>query len=73
MTPRAAGPSQPKTGRGTGRSPVILPRREAPGSNVPSSDLTALLELPDSEFAPLIEYIKILDRWDREAHGNRTM
>src|ERR1035437_5643110 len=37
LTLRKAGPSQPKTGRGTGQSPAIQSRREAPGSNAVSS------------------------------------
>ncbi len=65
LTPREAGTSQPKTGRGTGQSPVVLSRREAPDVVAPSPRWSALLGMSDSELSPLIEYIKILDRWDK--------
>lgn len=70
---REAGLPQPKTGRGTGQNPVVLTGRAAPGCDISSSDLAALLALSDSELAPLIEYIRILDRWDKETHGQQTM
>ena len=70
---REVGTAQPKTGRGTGQSTVVLGRCKAPASTNQSSGWSALLEMSGSELAPLIEYIKILDRWDKEAHGIRTM
>ena len=66
---REAEPSQPKTGRGAGQSPAVF-RREAPGKSDPELSLSNRSE---SELAPLIQFIKILDRWDREAHGSEPM
>lgn len=66
---REAEHPQPKTGRGAGRSPAVF-RREAPDKN--RSELS-LLNRSESELAPLIEFIKFLDRWDREAHGTESM
>jgi len=66
---REVGLSQSKTGRGAGQSPAVL-RREAPEFNC--TDLF-LSDRSESELAPLIEFIKILDRWDREAHGSEPM
>jgi hypothetical protein len=71
LTPREAGHAQPKTGRGVGQSPAIQSRRAAPASDVVSSDprLTPLAYLDDIQIAQLLEFVRILDRWDREAHG----
>ena len=68
--PCEAGPAQPKTGRGAGQSPAALIRREAPRVDQGGFRPSMPLELRDSDLAPLIEFIRILDRWDREAHGN---
>jgi len=70
---REAGPAQPKTGRGAGWNPAIKSRREALGSTSSSSDWSELLGMSDAELSPLIEYIKLLDRWDKEAHGKQPM
>jgi len=74
LTPREAGLAQPKTGRGAGQSPAIRSRRAAPVSDVVSADprLTPLADLDDFQIAQLLEFVRILDRWDREAHGNQS-
>ena len=78
---REAGlPSQPKTGRGTEQSSVEYLRREAPDTDRTSDPREAgTLEartvdsLSDDDVHQFIEFFKILDRWDREAHGHETM
>jgi hypothetical protein len=70
LTLGEAGLAQPKTGRGAGQSPAIQSRREAPQCEHVGS---VLPELSDAELAPLIQFIKILDRWDWEAHGTPSM
>ena len=72
LPPREAGPSQPKTGRVAGRSPAIQSRRAAPESEALSS-ASPLADLQDFELGPLLEFFKILDRWDREAHGKPSI
>jgi hypothetical protein len=67
------GTDQPKTGRGAGQSPVVPIEREAPKSIASLSPWSALLEMSDSELSPLIQYIKILDRWDKEAHEKHSI
>ena len=56
------------------------PQREALGSLSPSDDREAdalnvsnLESLDDYSVRQLLEFFEILDRWDREAHGNQTM
>ena len=73
--PREAGSSQPKTGRGAGQSPAIQSRRKALKSHEVSftPGISLLDGLDDLQIAPLLEFFTILDRWDREAHGNRSM
>jgi hypothetical protein len=48
----------------------VLPPRD---SRAMSSDSggTPPIDLDDSQIAALLEYFRILDRWDREAHGNQ--
>lgn len=78
---RAAGLSQPKTGQGFGdRVPDVESQREALGSLKPSGDREAgALNASDPELLDdysvrqLLEFFEILDRWDREAHGTKTM
>jgi hypothetical protein len=78
---REAGLSiQPKTGRGTGQSPVVQIRREAPNTSSTSEcrEADTLNDSPDRELSEyetqqFIEFFTILDRWDREAHGNETV
>jgi hypothetical protein len=73
LTPREAELSQHKTVRGAGQRPAIQSRRAAPVSDVLLSNLrlTPLADLVDSQIAQLLEYVRILDRWDRETHGNQ--
>jgi hypothetical protein len=72
--PRAAGGAQRKTGRGAGQSPAILSQRAALCSFTPSVESDAVLPyaLDDSQITALIEFFQILDRWDREAHGQQV-
>jgi hypothetical protein len=66
--PREAGPFQPKTGRGAGRSPAIHSRREAPLSFTGSDiEHVASSVIDDSQITALIRFFQILDRWDRES------
>ena len=75
---RAAGlPYQPKTGRGAGETPAIELQREAldTSKTIGTSEAQALTarnadSLSDDDIQQIIEFFKILDRWDREAHGN---
>jgi hypothetical protein len=68
---REAGIPQPKIGRGAGQSPAALDQREALGSCLQSPDLQSspLVTLDKSQIRALADFIKTLDRWDREAHG----
>jgi hypothetical protein len=72
---REAGLAQSKIGRGAGQSPAVLSQREALRSftEQSSSHASALGSLDESQIASLLEFFTILDRWDREAHGNGTM
>ena len=67
--------SQRKNGRGSGQSPAIRARREAPGSFTPSADCATGLPYPldDSHIAALLQFFETLDRWDKEAHGPQVM
>jgi hypothetical protein len=73
--------SQPKSGQGFGdRVPDIEPQREALGLLNPSGareagvlDASNLESLDDYSVRQLLEFFEILDRWDREAHGTKTM
>jgi len=69
---RAAGLSQPKTGRGAGQSPAIQSQRAALSTTSESAGREAFAHdlLDDSSIASVIEFFKLLDRWDREAHVN---
>jgi hypothetical protein len=67
---RKAAHSQPKTGRGAGWNPAQSDRREAPEI---IDEPLQFSQLPDSELAPLVEFFKILDRWDKEAHGSQIV
>jgi len=73
--PREAAGSQRKTGGGAGQSPAVQSRRDAPGSfsrSAPASpDFSPALD--DSQISAFIEFLQILDRWDREAHGPQVM
>jgi hypothetical protein len=73
-TREAAGP-QRKTGRGSGQSPDISTRREAPGSFTPivHSAPVASHPLDDSQITALIQFFETLDRWEREAHGPQVV
>ena len=75
-----AGAHQPKNARGLGQSPNLDSRREALGSLSASVDREAgaldtfrIESLDDYSTRQYIEFFTILDRWDREAHGNQTM
>ena len=78
---REAGLAQHKTGQGAGQSPAERPQREALGTcdACPDRDdchephLSPLCNLDDSQLAVLIDFFRILDRWDREAHGKQSM
>ena len=72
--PLTAG-KEKKLSRGVGQSPTIQARREAPGSFTPSDDRASVLPytLNDSDIAAFVDFILILDRWDREAHGPQIM
>jgi hypothetical protein len=72
---REAGLPQPKIGRGAGQSPAISIKREALGISLQSPDLQSspLATLDKSQIRALADFIKTLDRWDREAHGIHTM
>lgn len=72
---REAGLPQPKIGRGAGQSPAVSNQREALGACLQSQDTrpTSLLTLDRSQIRALADFIKTLDRWDREAHGILTM
>jgi hypothetical protein len=52
-------------------SPLLVhpPRHHRAMSSDPGG--TPLSDLDDSQIAQLLEYVRILDRWDREAHGNQ--
>lgn len=69
---RAAGLSQPKTGRGVGQSPAKDSQRIALSSSSEclKCDTPANDPLDDFSIASVIQFFKILDRWDREAHAN---
>jgi hypothetical protein len=69
---REAGLAQPKIGRGAGQSPAVSTQREALDSLVelPGPNTSSLETLDDSQTAILLEFFTLLDRWDREAHGN---
>jgi hypothetical protein len=73
--PREAGLPQPKIGQGAGQSPAISIHREALGASLQSPDLQSspLSTLDKSQIRALADFIKTLDRWDREAHGIHTM
>jgi hypothetical protein len=72
--PREAGPFQPKTGRGAGRSPALHSRREAPRSFTGSEfgHATEPSTIDDSQIAALIRFFQTLDRWDRELSFNQS-
>jgi hypothetical protein len=72
---REAGIAQPKIGWGAGRNPAVSGQCEALGISLPSSEAQAspLPAFDKSQIRTLVEFIKILDRWDREAHGRPTM
>jgi hypothetical protein len=69
---REAGLAQPKIGRGAGQSPAVSTRREALDSlaEFPEPNKSSLEVLDPSQTALLLEFFTLLDRWDREAHGN---
>ena len=69
---RAAGLSQPKTGRGAGQRPAVETQRAALSTTSESAGREAFAHdlLDDSSIASVIEFFKLLDRWDREAHVN---
>jgi hypothetical protein len=70
-----AGLAQPKIGRGAGWNPAVLGQREALGTclQFPEAQASPLPALDQSQIRALAEYIKILDRWDSEAHGIQSM
>jgi hypothetical protein len=78
---REAGLSyQPKTGRGAGQNPAEELQREALDADRTSDpraagtlDARSADSLSDDDIQQFIEFFKILDRWDREAHGHETM
>jgi hypothetical protein len=72
---REAGIPQPKIGRGAGWNPAVSAQREALGISLQSSEsqTSPLPAFDKSQIRTLVEFIKILDRWDREAHGNHSM
>ena len=73
--PREAGLTQPKNGRGSGQSPAVSTQREALGSLVesPEAQAPSVDSLDESQITSLLEFFTLLDRWDREAHGKRSM
>jgi hypothetical protein len=73
VTPREAGTSHRKTGRGAGQRPASQFRREAPDTNALVSKPALLANLQDFELEPLLNFFRILDRWDREARGTQPM
>ena len=68
---REAGLPQPKIGRGAGQSPAVLTQREALGTSLQFPDLQSspLATLDKTQIRALADFFKMLDRWDREAHG----
>ena len=68
---REAGLPQPKIGQGAGQSPAISTQREALGTSLltPEAQAAPLLTLDKSQIKALADFIKTLDRWDRETHG----
>lgn len=55
---------QPKSGQGSGdRVPRLKAKQSSP----------VALALSEADIRALAEFILILDRWDREAHGTPTM
>jgi hypothetical protein len=84
LGPRAAGPSQPQTGRGVGQSPTVQFsgqfQRDALGSfTEPEPSSAEDSPIPSDSISPLeiqslVEFFQTLDRWERElrasnAHG----
>jgi hypothetical protein len=69
--PLTAGKEE-KLFRGAGQSPAIQSRRAAPVSFSRSAPISpdSPPALDDSQITAVIEFFQILDRWDREAHGN---
>jgi hypothetical protein len=65
--------SHPKTEQGAEERSTIPVQLAAPVSNVaaPAPPLTPLDDLDDAQIAQLVAFFRILDRWDREAHGYR--
>jgi len=73
---REAGlPSQRKTGRGVGQSPAIELQREALDSSPASDphradplDTGRAESLSDEDIRQIIDFFKMLDRWEKETH-----
>jgi hypothetical protein len=60
-----------------GQSPTIELQREALDTTkttepcaLPALNARSAASLSDDDIQQFIEFFKILDRWDREAHGN---
>ena len=72
---REAGLPQPKIGRGAGWNPAVLAQRGALGTSLQPKEAQASpsVTLDKSQIKALAEFIKTLDRWDREAHGIQSM
>jgi hypothetical protein len=70
---REAGFAQPKIRRGAGQSPAVSNQREVLAGNPNQQKTSPLPVLDQSQIKVLAEWIKILHRWKREAHGTPTM
>lgn len=71
-----AAPHSPLAPPGVSSVPVgsalrVLPPRHTRATSLDPA-VIPLDDLDDSQIAQLLEYVRILDRWDREAHGNHT-
>jgi hypothetical protein len=64
---------QPKTGQGAGWNPAIEIEREALDTSSPGADCEAVA-LSDFEISQLLDFFRLLDRWDQEGpHATKTM
>ena len=70
---RAAGLSQPKTGRGAEQRSAIEIEREALDSPSSSAKRDAV-DLDDHSISQILDFFRLLDRWDREgSHADQVM
>ena len=75
LSPREAGLTQRKTGRGAGQSPAVLTQREALASINDFTDSDPILgcSLDNSQIRELIQFFQTLDRWDRELRSSKSI